>query len=302
MIGDMTDTVGFIGLGVMGSALSTHLLAAGFSVTGYDIDPVRLDAHADRGGLVAANPAQAAAGADVVITSLPSVASLNAVVHDPGGLASWTGPPLVVIETSTLPVKAKAAASYTLASRGIALLDCPLSGTGAQAARKDLVAYVSGDDDAKARAAPVLDAFTRGWYDAGEFGNGMKLKMVANLLVIVHNLAAAEALVFAERSGLRLDLVLKAVGDGAGTSRMFEVRGPLMAAGDYDVAGATTEILAKDSAIIADHATVHDIPMPLLSAAAVYYRAALAQGRAHQEAACVHAVLKNMGGLSVDHG
>jgi 3-hydroxyisobutyrate dehydrogenase-like beta-hydroxyacid dehydrogenase len=207
-----------------------------------------------------------------------------------------------VIETSTLPVQAKTAARDALAARGIAVLDCPLSGTGAQAARKDLVAYVSGDDDAKARVAPVLGAFTRGWHDAGEFGNGMKLKMVANLLVIVHNLAAAEALVFAERSGLRLDLVLAAVGDGAGTSRMFEVRGPLMAAGEFDVPGATTAVLAKDSAIIADHAATHGIPMPLLSAAAVYYRAALAQGRADQEAACVHAVLKNMGGLSVDHG
>jgi 3-hydroxyisobutyrate dehydrogenase-like beta-hydroxyacid dehydrogenase len=272
--------------------MSTHLLAAGFSVTGYDIDPDRLAEHKARGGQIADSPAEAAAGASVVVTSLPSVGALRAVTDD----LLTVGSPFVAIETSTLPLETKAQARDLLTARGITLLDCPLSGTGAQAARKDLVAYLSGDDAAaKRRAAPILAAFTRRWYDLGPFGNGMKTKMVANLLVIVHNVAAAEALIFAERAGLPLQDVLDAVSDGAGTSRMLEIRGPLMVAENYDVPGAAASVLAKDGAIIADFASEHDIQVPLLATAAVYYEAALALGRGDQEAACVHAVLKGRG-------
>jgi putative dehydrogenase len=291
--------IGFVGLGVMGTAMSTHLLSAGFTVTGYDIDPDRVKEHKARGGRVADNPAEAAARAGVVVTSLPNAAALRSVVDGPDGLICAI-PPLVVIETSTLPLEAKAEARVLLRQHGMTLLDCPLSGTGAQAARGDVVAYVSGADRAKQTAAPILDAFTRRWYDVGEFGNGMKMKMVANLLVIVHNMAAAEALILAERAGLPLQDVLTAVGDGAGMSRMFEVRGPVMVSEDYDVPGATTSVLAKDSEIITEFAASRDIPVPLLTASAVFYHAAIAQGRGDQEAACVHAVLKQMGGLSVD--
>ena len=295
-----STAVGFVGLGVMGTALSSHLLDAGFTVTGYDTDPDQVKALKARGGRAADNPAEAAARAGIVVTSLPNAAALRAVVDGPDGLLCAI-PPLVVIETSTVPLEVKREARALLSSHGMTLLDCPLSGTGAQAARKDLVAYVSGDARGKRRAAPVLDGFTRRWYDVGEFGNGMRMKMVENLLVIVHNVAAAEALILAERAGLSFPEVLTAVGDGAGMSRMFEVRGPVMASEDYDVPGATTSMLAKDSEIIVEFAAAHDAPVPLLTASAVYYHAAIAQGRGDQEAACVHAVLKQMGGFNVDH-
>jgi putative dehydrogenase len=289
----------------MGSAMSGHLLAAGFRVAGYDIDPDRLAEHAGRGGDVAASPAQAAAsaaaasaaaasaasGADagttVVVTSLPSAAALGEVA---GGLAGG----LVVIETSTLPIDVKERARDALAARGGTLLDCPLSGTGAQARRNDLVAYLSGDDAAKQHAAPVLRAMTRGYFDVGEFGNGMRMKIVANHLVTVHNLAAAEALILAERSGLDLAMVLDAISAGAGASRMFQIRGPAMAAGDYTGPGIRAEVFAKDIDIIDALANALRVPTPLFAAASVYYRAALAQGRGGQDTACVHAVLKQL--------
>jgi 3-hydroxyisobutyrate dehydrogenase-like beta-hydroxyacid dehydrogenase len=298
----------------MGSAMSGHLLAAGFRVAGYDMDPDRLAEHAGRGGDVAASPAQAAAsaaaasaaaGADegttVVVTSLPSAAALGEVAgglaagHAGGvGAAGSLAGGLVVIETSTLPIDVKERARDALAARGGMLLDCPLSGTGAQARRKDLVAYLSGDDEAKQHAAPVLRAMTRGYFDVGEFGNGMRMKIVANHLVTVHNLAAAEALILAERSGLDLAMVLDAISDGAGASRMFQIRGPAMAAGDYTGPGIRAEVFAKDIDIIDAFANALRVPTPLFAAASVYYRAALAQGRGGQDTACVHAVLKQL--------
>ena len=282
--------IGFVGLGTMGSALSGHLIRAGYAVAGYDIDPARMEEHAARGGTTVAGPAWI--DADVVVSSLPSTEALWDMLRGDSGLAARPGAGRTVIETSTLAIEEKEVARDFLADHGIALLDCPLSGTGAQAQRGDVVAYVSGDDEAKAAAAPVLNAMTRGWYDVGEFGNGMRMKIIANLLVTVHNLAAAEALVLAERAGLDLETVLTAVGDGAGTSRMFEVRGPLMVAGNYAEPGMRTRVFAKDIAIIDGFARRAGAPTPLFSAASAYYRAALAQGRDDDDTSCVHAVLR----------
>jgi 3-hydroxyisobutyrate dehydrogenase-like beta-hydroxyacid dehydrogenase len=287
----VTQTVGFIGLGVMGSALSAHLLAAGWQVTGYDIDPAALAAHQERGGQVAAGPAGTAEAAEVIVTSLPHTRALHDVTHQ---LAAPPG--RIVIETSTLPVPDKEQARDFLAERGAVLLDCPLSGTGGQARNKDVVAYLSGPAGAKDRAKPVLRAMTRGIHDVGAFGNGSAMKFIANLLVAVHNTAAAEALVLAERAGLDLATVLAAVGDGAGTSRMFEVRGPAMAAADYSGPGVRTSVFGKDLDIIAGFARDVGSPTPLFALASAFYTAALAQGRADEDAACVHAVLRAMAG------
>jgi 3-hydroxyisobutyrate dehydrogenase-like beta-hydroxyacid dehydrogenase len=283
--------VGFVGLGTMGSALTARLLAAGWDVAGCDIDPARVAAHRARGGTVAASPAGAAAHADVAVTSLPSADALSEVAAGIG-----PRPGLVVIETSTLPVAVKHQAREILAERGIVLLDCPLSGTGGQALAGDVVAYLSGPAEAKARALPVLRAMTRGVHDVGEFGNGSAVKFIANLLVAVHNVAAAEALVLAERAGLDLATVLTAVADGAGTSAMFEVRGPAMAARDYSGPGVTTTVFDKDLQIIAGFARETGTPAPLFTLASAFYAAALAQGHAGDDTACVHAVLRRLAG------
>ncbi len=304
----VTGPVGFVGLGVMGSAMSAHVLEAGHQVIGYDVAAAARDAHAARGGIVAGSPAEVAAAAGLVVTSLPSAAALAEVLGGPDGLAAGaaraaggTGAAgavglgrLIVLETSTLTLADKTAGRQALAGCGGTMLDCPLSGTGAQAQRKDLVAYLSGDAAAKARARPVLAAMTRQVYDVGAFGNGMKLKIVANLLVTVHNLAAAEALVLAERAGLDLAMVLTAIGDGAGTSRMFEVRGPAMAARDYAQPGIRAQVYDKDIGIIAAFAAELRSPTPLFSLAAAFYQAALAQGHGDDDTSSVHAVLRQL--------
>jgi len=298
----VTGPVGFVGLGVMGSAMSSHLIEAGHQVIGYDLAAAARDAHAARGGIVAGSPAEVAASAGLAVTSLPSAVALAQVLGGPDGLAAGAAAPgrpgrlgrLIVLETSTLTLADKTAGRQALAESGGTMLDCPLSGTGAQAQRKDLVAYLSGDAAAKARARPVLAAMTRQVYDAGAFGNGMRLKIVANLLVTVHNLAAAEALVLAERAGLDLGLVLTAIGDGAGTSRMFEVRGPAMAARDYAQPGIRARVYDKDIAIIAGFAAELRSPTPLFSLAAAYYQAALAQGHGDDDTSSVHAVLRQL--------
>jgi 3-hydroxyisobutyrate dehydrogenase-like beta-hydroxyacid dehydrogenase len=177
------------------------------------------------------------------------------------------------------------------------MLDCPLSGTGAQAVTRDLSVYASGDAQACARCAPVFAGFARSQHYLGEFGNGSKMKFVANLLVAIHNVSAAEAFVLGMKAGLDPQMIYDVVGDGAGSSRMFQVRGPLMVRGQYEPATMKVEIWQKDMNIIADFAARLDCPTPLLAASAAYYTAAMAQGRGGEDTAAVCAVLEQMARL-----
>jgi 3-hydroxyisobutyrate dehydrogenase-like beta-hydroxyacid dehydrogenase len=290
----VTTPVGIIGLGIMGSAMAANLLRAGHPVIGYDVVARRRRQHTRVGGVVAKNAAAVARAADIVISSLPSSEALSQTALD---LAHASRRRQIVIETSTLPIAVKDKARQRLAAAGITLLDCPLSGTGVQARAKDLVVYGSGDRRAYRRVIPVLQGFTRAQYYVGAFGAGSKMKFIANLLVAVHNVAAAEALVLGMKAGLDPQLVVKVIGAGAGTSRMFQVRAPVMARGDYSEAMMKLDVWQKDMRIIADFAGELECPTPLFAASAPIYTAATASGRRGEDTAAVCAVLERMAGI-----
>ena len=275
----------------MGSAMSANLVRAGFAVHGYDILPAQRSALAEAGGHAASSAAEVARKAGIVISSLPSAQALHAVASELEGEC-------IVVETSTLPIEDKTAARETLKRKGVTLLDCPLSGTGAQARTKDLSVYGSGDEGAFERTKPVLEGFSRAHYYLGEFGNGSKMKYVANLLVAIHNVAAAEAFILGMKAGLDPETIYKVIGDGAGSSRMFQVRGPQMVAGRYDEATMKVEVWQKDMKIIGEYATHLGAPTPLFNASAALYTAAMAQGFEKQDTASVCAVLESMARVS----
>jgi len=290
----VAQTIGIAGLGIMGSAMGANLARAGFRVLGYDPLARARRAFGRAGGRAARSNGALARRCDVVITSLPSAAALQRVAQE---LAADAPRGLLVVETSTLPIEDKARARRVLAAAGAILLDCPLSGTGAQARSRDLAVYASGPRAAVRRCAAVFEGFARAHYYVGAFGAGSKMKFVANLLVAIHNVSAAEALVLGMKAGLDPALVYKVVGDGAGSSRMFQVRGPMMVAGDYRDATMKVEVWQKDMAIIADFARSLGCPTPLFLASAPLYTAALAAGRGKQDTAAVCAVLGDMAGL-----
>ncbi len=294
----MQKTVGVIGLGIMGSAMSANLLKADFAVVGYDVEPKQVELLLSRGGIGADSCREVAEKAEVIITSLPSISAMQEVLHGKNGLMSTPHSTLVVIETSTFPVETKQEAYDALQVVGSELLDCPLSGTGAQAINKDLIVFASGDQRTCEECGPVFDGFSRGHYYIGEFGTGSRMKFIANLLVTIHNVAAAEALVLARKSGLDPALVLNVISDGAGSSRMLEVRGPMMVAGNYDEATMKMDIYQKDISIINAFASDLQCPTPLMTAASEVYKAGLAQGLAKQDTASVCAVLEQMAGIS----
>lgn len=286
--------IGLIGLGIMGQAYAKNLIERGFSVAGFDVAPEQTRAFEALGGESRQSPKNVAAISDVILMALPSVQALEAAVAGPEGLALGIRPGAVVAEMGTLPLEAKEAARSAIEARGAFLLDCPVSGTGAQAAVRDLVIYASGDAGAFERARPAFGAVGREARFVGPFGAGIKLKYIANLLVTIHNLASAEALLLAKQAGLDLEMVFDAISSGAGTSRMFEVRGPMMVEETYEPATMKMEVHMKDLRLILDYAREVGCPTPLLAATLPFYVAGLAAGRGRQDTAALFGVLQDM--------
>lgn len=286
--------VGVIGLGIMGGAIARNLAAAGWEVAGYDVDPARGRALAEAGVEIARGVRDVAASAPVLLTSLPSPNALQATADEI--VAAGTGE-RVVAELSTFSIEDKNRAELTLRAAGHVLLDCPLSGTGAQAKSKDLVVYASGDSKRIAALMPLFADFAREAHDLGAFGNGMRMKLVANLLVAIHNVASAEAMVLGIKAGLAPEQVFKLVRSGAGNSRVFELRGPMMVEGRYDDATMKMDVWQKDMAIIRAFADTLECPTPLFAATGPIYEAAMASGLGAQDTAAVCAVLEQMAGV-----
>src|SRR6202521_2313307 len=294
MAGRSRGTVGVIGLGTMGGSFAKHLAAAGWRVVGFEIAPGRKRAAARAGVKIAPDVKTLAAAAPVLILSLPTVQALDATV---AAIAHERLPPRIVVETSTFRIEDKRRAERTLRKAGHAMLDCPVSGTGAQAAVKDIVIYASGDTKAIGQMRRMFSAFSRAAYDVGEFGNGSRMKFVANHLITIHNVASAEALVLGMKSGLDPRMVYELIRAGTGSSRVFELRGPMMVKNNYEHPGMTVELYQKDIAVIEDHASNLGVPTPLFSASIPFYSKALAMGYGRQDTASVCAAMEAMAGL-----
>ena len=289
-------TVGVIGLGIMGSAMAINLAKAGFSVYGYDPVPTAYARLKKTGGHPCTSIAEVAQNCRQIVLSLPSEAALDQVCAE---LIASKVKGIVAAETSTLPESAKQRALVALSKHSIKLLDCTLSGTGAQALTRDLAVYASGDTKAIKAFAAVFDGFARVRHDVGAFGNGTRMKLVANLLVAIHNVSAAEAILLGVRSGLDAAMVVKVIGDGAGSSRMFQVRGPAMANRTWEDATMKVSTWQKDMRLINDALQATATPAPLFASTMPIYNAAMALGHGMNDTAAVYDVLERLTGTPV---
>ncbi len=294
----MADRIGIIGLGAMGAVIAGHLLRGGFKVYGYDLNPERIKAVPEPGLEVKASAREVAASAGILITSLPSAAALGNVIGGGDGVLELDRPGQILIETSTLAVKDKIAAGELMADAGKVFLDAPLSGTTDMLRNLTASIYVGGDAAAYEKSLPALQAFTQHQFHVGGVGDSSKMKILANYLVYVHTVAAAECMTLGQKAGLDLEMVHKVLQNGAGTSRMFEVRGALMVKSDYRYAeGSMFDIFAKDSKIISDFAASVETPITLFAAACQTFVGAMAQGLGHLELAAVCKAAETAAGI-----
>src|ERR1700761_1909317 len=285
----MDKTVGIIGLGIMGGAIARNLVERGWHVVGFDTDPAKCAELAEAGVAIVESVALVTRSAPILMTSLPTPTAVESVAN---AIAASGGPSRIVAELSTLTLADKLRFETILKAAGHVPLDCPLSGTGAQAKMRDLIVYASGDTAAIARCSQLFADFSKQSADLGVYGNGSLMKFVANHLVAIHNVASAEAMILAERAGLDPKLVVKLVGPGAGGSRMFQMRAPMMVQRVYEPATMKVSTWKKDMAIIAEFADDVGCDTPLFSLTQPVYTEAMAMGLADQDTAAVFEVLK----------
>lgn len=295
----MKSTVGVIGLGIMGSAMAQALLEHGYNVVGYDVLPAPRQRLKQTGGQVLASSSAVAERADVLITALATIAALNETVE---GLIrarrATDARRLIVIETSTLPIDHKERALKRLQRAGITLLDCPISGTAVRMKEGAWTIFVSGSAAACKRVRPMLEVFTRNAPYVGPFGNGTKMKFIANHLVAIYNVAVGESLTLARKMGLEAQQVwdLFAASPVIGHG-VFKLRGKFMVDRKYLPATMKVEVWQKDMQVIGDMARAIGCPTPLFSACAPIYNAAMAQGFDQNDTASVYEVLGGMAGI-----
>ena len=284
-------TVGVIGLGIMGGAFARNLVTAGWRVVGYDPNPARRREARRAGVDLANNAAEVASAVPIILTSLPKPQALTETVQE---IAAARLRSKVVVEMSTFTISDKEKAARTLHRAGHVMIDCPVSGTGSQAKNRDLVFYASGNARTIARLRPVLMAFGRNVFNVGEFGNGSRMKYVANLLVAINNVAAAEAMVLGMKAGLDPGMIVDLVRAGAGNSRVFELRAPMMAKGRYDDVTMKISVWDKDMQVIGDYARKIRVPTPIFNATKGIYLKAMKSGLGSRDTAAVCAVLEKM--------
>ncbi len=291
---DAISRIGVVGLGVMGSAMSGHLLRAGYEVNGYDIDAEKVDRFREAGGSAQPSGAAVAAASELALFSLPTVDSLETATED---VAAGAHPDLVAAEMGVFPIEAKTRARDRLAQVGVELLDVPVSGTGLQAADATLVVMFSGSPEAYERTKAVFDVVGRATHYLGAFPNGSVMKFIANLLVAVHNLASAEAHALGIAAGMDPQIVQDVISDGVGASKIFDIRGPMMAADTYEPPSARLSIILKDAGIISAYAKSVGAPTPLLDAAIPVYEQSKAAGLGDLDAAALCRFLEQSAGL-----
>jgi len=292
--------VGIVGLGIMGGGMAEVLLAAGYDVLGYDPQPRARARLKKRGGRALASTGEVATRADVVITSLATVAALDDAVRKLAAARRGRGRDrLVVVETSTLPLADKERARLALARAGIVTLDCPVSGTAVRLKERTWTIFASGPKSACAKVLPILRAFTDNTPHVGRYGNGTRMKFVANHLVAILNVATAESLTFARKLGLdaRQTHALFGASPIVGTG-VYRLRGDFMVKRKYLPATMKVEVWQKDMQVIGDMARAVDAPVPLFSNCVPLYNAAMALGLAQSDSASVCAVFDAMIGDS----
>lgn len=263
----IASPIGMVGLGNMGAAMGANLVLGGLGVIASDPDPARRATAAADGITCVGSTAAVARDAQVVITSLPSSQVAELVLKE---ILESAPAPRIVVETSTLSLEDKERLQRLCEGSEHRLLDCPLSGTSAQARARDLTVLASGDAEAIAAVAEVLERVGR-VRNVGAFGAGTRVKLIANLLVAIHNVSTAECLALGMRAGLDLDLLVDVLGNGAGASRMLQVRGPVMASRAYQPAAMTLDLWEKDLGLIAAFARSCASPTPMFDTAQALY-------------------------------
>ncbi|MFL5410091.1 MAG: NAD(P)-dependent oxidoreductase [Myxococcales bacterium] len=290
----MAETIGVVGVGLLGSAVSGVLLEAGHPLVVHDVVAEKVDALVKRGARGARSAAEVARNARVVFTVLPTLESVEQAVSEM--VAEAATKETVIVQMSTISPDLAVRLDEAARSRGAALLDAPVSGTSAMVARRDCVITVGGDRSRFDSCRIILEELAKKVFHVGACGMGSYLKLVTNLVMGLNGVVLAEGLTLARRAGLDPAQTLEILRHGAAASKILEVRGPLMVEGRFD-AMMKVDLFLKDIRLMLEAGQSLHVPLPLASAMQQFYTAAYASGQAKDDLATVVRVYEAMSGL-----
>jgi len=288
--------IAIIGVGLLGSAVASRLLAGGFAVTGYDSRPEQLKALGPRGLRGASSLKEAATGADAVFTILPSLETVEAAILGPGGLLAGLAHSATLIQMSTISPTLTRRLGEAAASAEVGFLDAPMSGTSAMVERGDCTIFAGGDASRIEACRPVFAAIAKRTVHVGPIGSASLAKLATNLVVALNTAAVAEALVLGVKGGLDPQALLDILKDSAAASKMVDVRGPLMVEHRFDPQ-MKLDLFMKDFRLMLEEAQRLGVALPLTSLTQQICTATVAAGRGGEDLAALITTLERMAGL-----
>lgn len=294
----MKESVGFIGLGIMGGAMAANLLRAGFDLTVWNRTPSRITPLAQAGAAVGDSPSDVAARSGIVVTCVSDTPDVEAVILGANGILNGARPGTLVIDCSTISPQVTRAIGARLGERGVHLLDAPVSGGSEGAAKGTLSIMVGGEAAQFQRAMPVLQAMGKTITHVGPQGAGQMVKLVNQVLVVVTMQGVAEALLLAQAGGLDLEQTLAAVGGGAAGSWMLNNRGPQVIHRDWRP-GFTIDLQQKDLRLVLETADQLGIPLPSTALVFQFYRTLQQQGLGGDGNHALAKALEHLAGLEI---
>lgn len=286
--------IGFIGIGIMGSGMAANLVAAGHEVMVWN--RTRSRAEAVEGATVAASPAEVARGCPIVMICVSDTPDVIEVVEGDEGVAAGLGEGSLVVDHSTISPSATRDLAAAVGEMGATWLDAPVSGGSEGAQKGTLSIMVGGAADDLERARPLMDAFGSTITHVGPVGAGQTAKLVNQILVVVNQLAASEALLLAEAADLDLEATLAAVEGGAAGSWMLSNRGPQMIRRDWRP-GFTIDLQQKDLRLVLEAADQLGTPLPGTALVFQLYRALQRRGLGSEGNHALVKALEELSGL-----
>lgn len=282
--------IAFIGLGAMGTPMAHNLLKAGHTLTVYNRTVSRAEELRAAGATVAASPAEAGQGAEVIITMLTDANAVEATLFGPDGATQGAAPGTIVIDMSTVSPADSRRFAAQVEAQGLRWLDSPVSGSLGAARDAQLIALVGGAAETYAAARPVLAAMCKATHHIGPTGAGSTIKLAWNMMVGVQVLVLAEATHLAEAGGLDRATFLQLTAEGPVGSPIVKMKAPSLATEEFTSMFAL-KLMKKDMGLAVQQGAAVGVPLPTAAAALQSYVAALSAGLGDLDFAAVFQVL-----------
>jgi len=295
---DRTKTVGFVGMGVMGSGMAANVLKRGFPVAGYDIDPKRNEQMAKLGAVILDGPAAVARAAAKTVCMVETTAQAESVIVGKGGIVEGVEKGDIHLCMSTIDPLAVKRMHGVLAERGVAMLDAPVSGGVPRAVSGELSAIVGGDAVTVDACRPVLEAMASRIFHMGGIGQGLAMKLCNNMLGHITTIAAAEAMVLGVKAGLDPKQMFDVISQSTGNSATFQSRVPRHLSGDFSP-GGTCDISFKDQELVTAFAKALGMPMLLANVSQQVFQMARAAGFSKEDGSATVKIYEKMAGVQV---